>query len=102
VLLGLALCRSQVVSARPAITLAGAALGFAAFEGPFVPVLRALSTMAAEGAHAWVAWRYGEAPGTSARPTGTAGRSRLGPAEVGAEAGRGSHASGRRRMPRSP
>ena len=41
---------------RRRLLLAGAAVAFAAFEGPFVPVLGPLSVLLFAVAHGWVGW----------------------------------------------
>lgn len=54
VLLAVAMVRSGVVPRVAGLTLAASAVAFAAFEGPFVPVLGVLSTVALAASHAWV------------------------------------------------
>lgn len=54
VLLGIALARSGVVPRAAALTLAVSAAAFAVLEGPFVPVLGPLSTLALTVGHVWV------------------------------------------------
>lgn len=54
VLLVVALVRSGVVPRVAGLTLVASAVAFAAFEGPFVPVLGVLSTLALAASHAWV------------------------------------------------
>jgi hypothetical protein len=76
VMLGVALARSGVVPRAAGLTLAGSAAVFAALEGPFVPVLGPLSTLAFAGGYVWVgaalwsgAGRAGAAaPGRRVRP----------------------------------
>ena len=65
VLLGIALARSGAVPRAAALTLAVSAAAFALLEGPFVPVLGPLSTVALAVGHVWVG---------AALWTGTAGR----------------------------
>ena len=54
VMVGLALSRSGVVPRAAALTLAVSAAAFAVLEGPFVPVLGPLSTLALAVGHVWV------------------------------------------------
>ena len=54
VMVGFALARSGGVPRAAAWTLAVTAAAFALLEGPFVPVLGPLSTLAFAAAHAWV------------------------------------------------
>jgi hypothetical protein len=53
-LLGIAVARAGVLPRAPALLLAGGALGFAAFEGPFVPVLGQLAVVLLAGAQIWL------------------------------------------------
>jgi hypothetical protein len=55
-LVGLAVERAGVLPRGAGALLAGAAVAFAAFEGPFVPVLGPLSVLLFAVAHAWVGW----------------------------------------------
>jgi hypothetical protein len=54
VMLGVALARAGVVPRAAGLTLAVSAAAFAALEGPFVPVLGPLSTLALTVGHVWV------------------------------------------------
>jgi hypothetical protein len=54
VLLALALWRARVVPRAAAGTLAGSAVAFALLEGPFVPVVGPMSTLAFASGYAWV------------------------------------------------
>jgi hypothetical protein len=54
VMVGFALSRSDVVPRAAAWTLAVTAAAFALLEGPFVPVLGPLSTLAFAAGHVWV------------------------------------------------
>ena len=54
VLLGIALARSGVVPRAAALTLAVSGAAFAVLEGPFVPVLGPLSTLALTVGYVWV------------------------------------------------
>jgi hypothetical protein len=78
VLLGLALWRAGEVPGPAALTLVISAVAFAALEGPFVPVLGPLSTVAVAGGYAWVGvalWT-----GATGRPSrAAAGRGRRSP-----------------------
>ena len=53
-LLGIAVARAGVLPRAPALLLAGGALGFAAFEGPFVPVLGQLAVVLLAGSQLWL------------------------------------------------
>jgi hypothetical protein len=51
---GVATARAGVLPRAPALLLAAAALGFAAFEGPFVPVLGQVAVVAFAAAQIWL------------------------------------------------
>jgi hypothetical protein len=53
-LLGVALWLARVVPRAAALTLAVSAVAFAAFAGPFVPVLDVLATIGFAAGYAWV------------------------------------------------
>jgi hypothetical protein len=55
-LLGAAIERAGVLPRGAGALLAVAAVAFAAFEGPFVPVLGQLSVVLFAAAHGWVGW----------------------------------------------
>jgi hypothetical protein len=85
-LLGIALTRSGVASAAAGLTLAGSSVGFVVFNGPLLPVLGALSTLALTvgyvlvGASLWTAAggiRPSGAPTGPATVRGTRVRGRL-------------------------
>jgi len=53
-LLGVAVARAGVLPRAPALLLAAGALGFAAFEGPFVPVLGPLAVVVFAAGQVWL------------------------------------------------
>ena len=72
VMVGFALSRSGVVPRAAAWSLAGTAAAFALLEGPFVPVLGPLATLAFAGGHVWVGAALWVGPGRA----GAAARAR--------------------------
>ena len=53
-LLGLAVARAGVLPRAPAFLLVAGSLGFAAFEGPFVPVLGQVAVVVFAAAQLWL------------------------------------------------
>jgi hypothetical protein len=73
-LLGAAIERAGVLPRGSGALLAVAAVAFAAFEGPFVPVLGQLSVVLFAAAYAWVGWALaGDRTGREDQAEGSSG-----------------------------